>query len=148
MQRIEDVLARDGLHDVVGGSEREGLAAFVEHRDDHHGQRRGRRFRLQAGEHIPPVQAREQQVEEHGSRPQGLRQAQALLAVGGHAYREPGILQIHAQQVGGTAVVLDDEDERAIGVCVCALLGRLAGGRRQGHGKGEAAAIGTARCQP
>ena len=58
VQRAEHLLARHRLHEVLGCAERERLAALVQHRDDDHRERRGRRVGLEVGEHVPAVEAR------------------------------------------------------------------------------------------
>ena len=93
---------------------------------------------LSARQHLPAVHRGQAEVQQHDRGRAAARRAQPRFAVGGDGHGEAGVLQIDRQQVGGAAVVLDDQHlDRALpsGRPGGPVGARLVAGDRRGQGE-------------
>src|SRR5262245_53100375 len=110
-KQLEQAVAIDGLHHILGRAEREAAVFLVEDGHDDDGDVGQGRIPLQGREDCPAVEVRHHDVERHGGGAELTRAGQRFDATGGRDDGESLFDQesLHQPSYGG--VVIDDEHE-------------------------------------
>ena len=136
--------AVDGLDEVVDRAEGSAQRGVVDHGDDHDRDVARDRVLLETGQHLPAVDLRQQDVEDHRHRHQLAGLAQGLRPVARDMEAETAVLQVSAEDLRGLRVVVHHQHERAVGLAVDRWPGhrrRLRRHRRDGQPDRERAAL-------